>query len=243
MKLLKIVREEKVVEFRQEVQGHQATEERDIICKEAPLKSFDDALAALSDVVLNIMGLPRNWEEEITIKSMAVSYTKKGTRSVQITFDKFYSSVEKTKGEKTPFFQIDNAADGEDGRMQCAKKHSGLVVTMIAEAEKYASGERQQQLLPLDKPDDANEPAKGDQMDFAKDGDKDWSQTSIPFYADTNIPEFSRMETQHALWYIDNHQDSKDLKSEIQYNFNEVVHHKTGLDKMKIKAKELLCKS
>lgn len=258
MKITKVIRGEKFVTFHHEVQGHLAIEEREITCKEAPLSSFDEALQNLKEVAITILGAPRSWLKDITITGLSISHTKRGTRSLVIRFDRFYQSVEKTKAEATPMFQIDNPSDGEEGRPNVVKMHAEMCAVMIAEAERYAAGERQQVLLPLEEAPEKHEPRDGDEMDFSKESDSvtgqapseaepsgeeetfDWSDVPIPNFADTTIPEFSKMETAHALWYIDRQESAEDLRSEIQYNFDKVVHHRTGLEKLKTIAKELI---
>lgn len=169
MKILKVIRDEDRVQFRHEVQGHKAVEERDHTCHEAPLKSFDDALQSLSDVVVNILELGQGYRKGITVVSVSFSYTKKGTRSAAITFSKELDATNGAHRLTTPLFQFDDAAEGEDSgqRRQCTKKHAELIDVLIVETEKYANGERQQRLLPLDDgKSEGAEPKGGDTLRF-----------------------------------------------------------------------------
>ena len=58
--------------------------------------------------------------------------------------------MEKVHPIATPMFQIDDAASGEDTRKDVTKGQAELVASFLHEVEKYANGERQQRLLPLD---------------------------------------------------------------------------------------------
>lgn len=168
MKILKITREDSVVQFKHEVQGQEATEERDHKAHEAPLKSFDNALQALTSVVCTIMEVGKAYARGMTIRSLSISYTKKGTRSASIKFGKHLDATDQNHFTSTPVFQFDDPADGEEGKKQCSTPDAQLIATAIAETVRYAKGERQQRLLPLD--DDgsqaAAEPQSGDVLDF-----------------------------------------------------------------------------
>lgn len=168
MKILKVTRDDSSVQFRHEVQGHKAIEERDHTCHEAPLKAFDTALQNLSDVAVNILELGQAYKKGIVIIALALSYTKKGTRSATIVFSKEIDATKGTHRMTTPAFQFDDAAEGEDGqRRQCTKKHAEMIQAMVDETEKYANGERQQRLLPLnDGKSEESEPTGGDTLKF-----------------------------------------------------------------------------
>lgn len=168
MKVTKVIREESAVEFHHEVQGHQAVEERKIRAHEAPLKKFDTILQSLADVVVNILELGQAYRKGIIILAVSFSYTKKGTRSASIVFSKELDATGGAHRMTTPVFQFDDAAEGEDGqRRQCSKKHAELLNEMVEETEKYANGERQQRLLPLDDgKSEGAEPKGGDTLKF-----------------------------------------------------------------------------
>lgn len=187
LKILKITRTDSFVQICHEVTGYTVktnapgaaggvkeatgTEERDITAHEAPMKSFDKALQALTDVVANILETGEEWKKGIVIKTVAFSYTKKGTRSAAIFFTRDLDATETAHRMSTPFFQIDDAAEGEEGRRQCAKEHAKAIAKVISEAEKYADGERDQRMLPLDDGKSENaEPAQGDTLDFPAQG-------------------------------------------------------------------------
>lgn len=169
MKILKVIRDEDRVQFRHEVQGHKAVEERDHTCHEAPLKSFDDALQSLSDAVVNVLELGQGYKKGMKISAVTFSYTKKGTRSAAVTFSKDLDATNGAHRLTTPVFQFDDAAEGEDSgqRRQCTKKHAQLLEVVIEETEKYANGDRQQRLLPLDDADSKAEPQGGDSLPFS----------------------------------------------------------------------------
>lgn len=150
MKILKFTRRKDAVQFKHEVQGHEAVEERDHTCHEAPLQSLDDALQALAAVACNILEVGAPYSEGLVVVGVSISHTKKGTRSASIVFTKKLDATGTAHRMDTPVFQFDDPAEGEEGeRRQCAKRHAELLVEFLSEAEKYASGERQQQLLPL----------------------------------------------------------------------------------------------
>lgn len=168
MKILKVTRDDSSVQFRHEVQGHKAVEERDHTCHEAPLKAFDNALQALADVAVNILELGQGYKKGIVIIALALSYTKKGTRSASIVFSKELDATGSNHRMTTPVFQFDDSAEGEDGqRRQCSKKHAEMIDVMVRETENYANGERQQRLLPLDDgKSEGAEPQGGDTLKF-----------------------------------------------------------------------------
>ena len=80
MKILKCVREDKVVIFTIEVEGHKSTEEREIKAHEAPLASFDEAMQKLVPVACKVMEFPPDYKQGMIVKSVTVSHTKNGTR-------------------------------------------------------------------------------------------------------------------------------------------------------------------
>jgi hypothetical protein len=165
MKILKVIRDDKFVQFRHEVGGHESVEDRDIIAHEAPLKSFDLCLQALVAVVCAVLQLPSDYATGMTVRSLTVSHTKRGTRSVAIKAIKGLDTTGRNHPITTPLFQIDDGAEGEDGRMECQQAHAELVDAMIYEVEQYANGDRQQALLPFR---DESEPAveRGDVLKF-----------------------------------------------------------------------------
>lgn len=176
MKMLSIMRTESFVRFTHEVKGPtikandpknpgtvtetSGIEEHKVTAHEIPLASFDKALQALAEVAVNILELGEPYKKGITVRKLAISYTKTGTRSAAITFDKALDATGTLHQMSTPFFRID---DADDGRRQCAKGHAARVVTMINEAEGYAVGERQQGILNFKEPEEA-EPADGDEL-------------------------------------------------------------------------------
>ena len=166
-KLLKFIRDDSFVRFRREMKVHDGIENHDITAHEAPLKSFDKALQALSDVVANVMDVGQDYKKGMVIRSVSISHTKAGTRSVAIAFTKHINATEGVHPMDTPFFQIDDSSTNEEGRKQVSKKHAELVSAAIEEAEAYAEGKRAQQMLPLDDgKSEKSEPAGGDLLDF-----------------------------------------------------------------------------
>lgn len=148
-KLLKIVRTDQLVRYRHEFKTENGIGEGDITEHDAPLKKFDDALQALAPVAAKLLECDPEWAKGITVHSLAISYTKAGTRSAIIGFKKSLDSTSAMHGMDTPAFQIDDAGDKEDGRRQCTPTHAKAVILMIERAEEYAAGERLQMQLPL----------------------------------------------------------------------------------------------
>jgi hypothetical protein len=169
MKILKVIRRDTEVEFHHEVQGHMATDTRKITAHEAPLKAFDDTFQKLADIVVSINELGQEYKKGINVTALTIHYTAKGTRSATIAFTKELDATgKKTHPWSTPQFRFEDAAEGEEGRMECVKKHAQLIESMIEHVEAYANGERQQRLLPLDDgKGEAAEPAQGDVLKFS----------------------------------------------------------------------------
>ena len=159
MKLLRIVRDEKFVEYKIETQGHQAQEDRAVTCHEAPLQSFDDAFQALGDVAAKIIEL-RN-DSGVEVKSLAIRRTKHGTRSAIITITRHLKATDKPHRLKTPVFQFDDPTEDE-GPRECSVEQANLINAMIAEAEKYIAGERQQMILGMEPAEPTNGDAQKD---------------------------------------------------------------------------------
>ena len=169
MKILKITRTDDAVQFRHEVQGSQSVEERDITAHEAPMASFDKALQALAAVAVNVLELGHDYKKGITVIACSFSYTKHGTRSAAISFSKELDATGGAHRMNTPLFQFDDSkAEEENGqRRQCSGPHAALVEAVVEETEKYANGDRQQRLLPLDDgKSEGAEPGDGDTLDF-----------------------------------------------------------------------------
>lgn len=126
-------------------------EEQSITTHEAPLPELDEAFGALKSVVCEIMGFQKDYAVDMHVYRIQCSYTKNGTRSVQLRFKK---SLETIGGQQhpgsTPFFKIDPPADGESGKMEVKEKSAELVKRAIREAEHYAAGNRSQKLLNFD---------------------------------------------------------------------------------------------
>jgi hypothetical protein len=165
MKILKVIRDDSFVQFRHEVSGHDSVEDRDIIAHEAPLKSFDICLQALAAVACAMLQLPPDYAIGMTVRTLTVSHTKRGTRSVVIKVIKALDTTRRNHPITTPQFKIDDGAEGEEGSMECEQSHAEMVDAMIYEVEQYANGDRQQALLPFR---DESEPAveHGDVLKF-----------------------------------------------------------------------------
>lgn len=192
-KLLKLVRDESFIQFIHEVDRATETvsvndpasprgakdapktvlqsnvEKVDITSHEAPLPAFDKALQALADVIANVMETGQSWKKGIVVRSFALTYTKTGIRSVVISFNKRIDATDSFHPMKTPAFQIDDGKTADEGRKQCSKPHADAVIKMIKEAERYAAGERSQQMLKFNDGDEGGD-----------DDDKD-NSNELPF--------------------------------------------------------------
>lgn len=126
-----------------------AREEIQKTSHEAPMQSFEDALAELGPIACNILELGKGYDEGLTVRSLTIRRTKKGTRSVSIGVVKELSAVDNPHRLSTPFFNIDPPAESEQGTRECSEKQTEVIDAFIEEAAKYQAGERQQRLLPL----------------------------------------------------------------------------------------------
>lgn len=133
-------------EYNADTENVEAKEERKVTCQEMPNPEFGEALQALTTVVVDVMSLPKDWVVGMAIAGFSVSYTKQGTKSMQIIFDK---ALDKMGGishrMNSPMFRIDEPADGEDGSVEIEQKSVTACHSAIREAELYAKGNRSQQ--------------------------------------------------------------------------------------------------
>lgn len=136
-----------------------SVEEHTITAHEAPLPAFDKAFRALSAVVAKVLECPPDWADGVTVTTLAITYTKTGIRTVVLGFFKSINATSSLHPLKTPAFQIDDGKTPDDGRKQCTPKHSELVDEAIKQAQRYAAGERSQQMLKFedDKKDEKDE--------------------------------------------------------------------------------------
>jgi hypothetical protein len=125
--------------------------ESKITAKEEPLPSLTKAWAALPAVFCEIMELPPEYTEGLTITRLAIRRTKQGTRSVILHATKQLECRSEFLHEiSAPCVQVDKAADGESGAVQIEKKMCTAITKVIHESERYLAGERSQTLLDFD---------------------------------------------------------------------------------------------
>jgi len=165
-KILKIVRDDAFVQIRYHTDGHLAVHEMDGTFHEAPLQSFDDAMQKLAPIAGNWLEAGSDYGENAAVRSVTLSYTKNGTRSATIGFRKPLDIVDGSLLMVTPCVQVDEPQGSEETPRQCAKKQAEAIYKMIAEAERYLAGERQQMILPLAAA--KSEPEEGEQLPFNK---------------------------------------------------------------------------
>ncbi|MFB1500794.1 hypothetical protein [Thiocapsa sp. N5-Cardenillas] len=151
MKLLKLIRSTKDVRFVVEKANEDGHIERfDVTAPEAPKASLDRALTALVPMIAAVVGYAS--PAGIFPVGIAVSYTKRGTRSVSVRYLRTLPRTNRNYLASTPLLQLDEPADDEEGKPEVTTAEGNLIIAMITEARMYAEGERQQTLLPLDEP-------------------------------------------------------------------------------------------
>jgi hypothetical protein len=135
----------------QETDGTNDVIESKITAKEEPLPTLTKAWNALPSVFCEIMELPKEYVEGLTITRLAIRRTKQGTRSVILHASKQLECRSEFLHElSAPCVQVDKAADGESGAVQIEKKLCEKITKTIHEAERYMSGDRSQSLLDFD---------------------------------------------------------------------------------------------
>lgn len=159
LKIIEIVRDEKFVRFKYQT-SDLASEKHSVEFVEAPTPAFDEQLQSLARVAAGI--LEYGSQEDLTVTSLTISRTSKGTKSATIEFYKPLQAVDAPHLMKTPQFRIDLPADGEQGVRQCIEGEAQSIYKMLEEAQKYLAGDRQQMILPLvadDEDDDSEQEA------------------------------------------------------------------------------------
>lgn len=124
-----------------------SVEEHTITAHEAPLPAFDKAFRALAAVAAKVLECSPDWADGVTVTTLAITYTKTGIRTVVLGFCKSINATSTLHPMKTPAFQIDDGKTADDGRKQCTPMHAELVDEAIKQAQRYAAGERSQQML------------------------------------------------------------------------------------------------
>ena len=173
MKLKELIREETEISFtiiQANEQGHEEVIE--ITSAEAPHPEMDNALAALPPIIKRVEELAGT--EGITPYGLTVSYSKHGTRTAVLKFRKKSGITGKTYKRKTVAIQIDDPADEEDGERNVEDSEKTMIETLINEGKRYADGERQQILLPLDNPEAEPKDGKGQgELEIGDDDEDD----------------------------------------------------------------------
>lgn len=162
MKLLRVSRDAKKVKFTIETQGHMGVKEVTETCHEAPLQSFDDALQSLAPIAAGWAELIN--DSTVEMHTLALDYTKHGTRSVRLAFNRELSVTGKSYKLKAPPVQIDDPATDESTVKQASEKEAKAVQLMIDEAIRYVEGERAQRLLGMEEGDSDDDENKEDEL-------------------------------------------------------------------------------
>lgn len=158
MELNKFIRDRKNVRFKITMNADSDDvdvdgEERSIIAHEKPLPALDKSLSALRIYFAVSLEIPEpeTYAETVQVYGIAITRTKAGTRSIILLAKKELSTRRSSLLKmQSPLLQIDKAQEGESGEIEIEPKYLKLVVKLIAEAEKYAQGERAQGRLDLD---------------------------------------------------------------------------------------------
>ena len=168
MKLTSYQRKAKKVVAKWLEHGEQGEEERSVTSPQAPLDDLENAMQCLKDVVCSVMELPLHWMESVMIRGIKVSYTKSGTRSVQVNYTKALRCG-KVESYKTPLFQIDPPDEAETEQRACTTEEAISVCAAIDAAEAYVHGDRKQSDCEaiVHSFDDPNQ----DKLPFDEDGD------------------------------------------------------------------------
>jgi hypothetical protein len=128
------------------------TVESKITAKEEPLPTLTKAWDGLKAVFVNILELPDDYVDGLTITKLSIRRTKAGTRSVTMEATKQLECRQSFLHTlTTPCVQIEPSADGESGAVEIEKKLAAAVMKAIHESERYMEGDRSQQLLDFDK--------------------------------------------------------------------------------------------
>jgi len=125
-----------------------AEETRTVLCKEEPLPELKAAFGKLPAVFCEVMALPKDYATGLIVTRIEITRTKNGTRSVKLKGKKNLDTI---GGElhqmAAPFVKIDKPADGESGEVLIGKDAVKKINAALREAERYATGERSQQLI------------------------------------------------------------------------------------------------
>jgi hypothetical protein len=153
MKLKHITISPKEIKFKQttEAKKHEDTQEIITHGEQEPLPEFNTAFDDLRNIFCDVCELPKSFAEGLTITKLTITYTKQGTRSVSLAVKKeLETRTDHLWAFECPFFQVDEAVDGESGSVKINKEAQDAFLTAIHEAERYAAGDRSQGLLNFD---------------------------------------------------------------------------------------------
>lgn len=111
------------------------TEQRDteahdhaLTCKDAPLASFDEALQALRDDVLIIAELDGNYDEDMRVQSVSLSFSEKsGARGCVVTAMKTLAIANAPLALHTPHLLAESAGGGDDNGGEAEPAKTGVV--------------------------------------------------------------------------------------------------------------------
>jgi hypothetical protein len=143
-----------------------------------PLPSFYKAMAALAPLVIETLGLPKDYvgkepkegdkEPGLPLRVQGITIVTKGeSRQVLITATKVLALTPSPLNLTVPLRYMDAPTKEGSTSEPYSKKHVALLEDVIEEAKKYIRGERAQGTLPLETPEQAAaEPQGGNELEF-----------------------------------------------------------------------------
>lgn len=127
-----------------EERGH-GTVTHEYESKDKPLPAFGGALQAFAGWALQLLGAPKEWDDQITVTTINLSEDKNGRRGIQVSISK---RVEQANGASssitTPLMREADNVDGEIATGYYGKLVEGLIEQLEHEASRYYAGEREQ---------------------------------------------------------------------------------------------------
>ena len=132
-------------------------------CEEEPKSSFDSALQALKEFLLDICELPKKYGNTLTMTGVTVSYAKNGSRKIVLTGQKNLVSSKSPLNLATPIRSTSAESEDADPDYLLSDDASKALHAFIKEVEAYINGDRVS-ALPESQPD-LDEAVKGDESE------------------------------------------------------------------------------
>jgi hypothetical protein len=134
------------VELAQKIKGSGGTETRDFTCKTPPLAEYPAALKAFVPYVMELLGLPKEWRDDLTVTTLSIDEeVKTGKLGLVVTA---LLPVEKANDRPLVLNTPRMREWEDDGNPQPAGTFGDEITALIAEAQiqarRYYKGERGQ---------------------------------------------------------------------------------------------------